>query len=671
MNNQSYEITVDTRKSISHSNIEFSQNNLNISELIFNITEDGTNFTLNDTDKIIVYFEKPDKTVVFQDKEVELLDKEKGKIKVLLTSQTLVKAGDVKGQISIERIEDGTRKRVNTYDFSFKVRSSIASNDSIESTNEFQIFDKIMVAGEKFKDFEDEDFDELIAAGELAKGALPKSGGTMTGNIDMDTSVGSKSKGYRWRDKDGALFGLETSTTGELILYDYKAAARVWQYDPVAKRFNVNSDTNLLKTNQIYTGWLHSIGTTKQLREGDDLNNIQDSGIYGGPKLLNAPNPDYLYVEVVKYNDANYVLQRATTLTGSNLGTWVRRKTGSIWGAWVQIIDATGGSIKGTMIMESGDFRFKNAANDVLLRNNTSGIFSFFDIAQNQVIWTYNPTTKEFNVNSPTNLLKKSGDTMVGDLRMALGKIHRFQNSDDKSVAAISVDNNGRWYNWSDVSAKRVFMYDPTTDTFTIDSANTNLFKKTGDTMTGTLKMGINAIIQQEQHKRNANAKGIFYTDEGSATTVAGVGRYVSDTGDDFMYVGHGSSPWSSTAGLRVSPTFLTYKGKDVKTADKDGRADLVLTADATNFDTSRPPVAVRRGNTVTIRGAIGVSASATANLVTTLPTDMRPIDSLTQTILTNDGSATTLELYPDGRVILSNSAKGKNIYIVFTYVVN
>ena len=69
----------------------------------------------------------------------------------------------------------------------------------------------------------------------------------MTGNVDMDISVGAKSKGYRWRDKDGALFGLETSTTGELILYDYKAAARVWQYDPVAKRLSVLSDTNLLK----------------------------------------------------------------------------------------------------------------------------------------------------------------------------------------------------------------------------------------------------------------------------------------------------------------------------------------------------------------------------------------------------------------------------------------
>ncbi|MCC2442034.1 MULTISPECIES: BppU family phage baseplate upper protein [Bacillus cereus group] len=264
MNNQSYEITVDTRKSISHSNIEFSQNNLNISELIFNITEDGTNFTLNDTDKIIVYFEKPDKTVVFQDKEVELLDKEKGKIKVLLTSQTLVKAGDVKGQISIERIEDGTRKRVNTYDFSFKVRSSIASNDSIESTNEFPMFDKALEVGEKFKDV---DINGIIAAGELAKGALPKTGGTMTGNIDMDISVGSKSKGYRWRDAAGALYGIESATDGSLILYDYKNLARVWQYDPVAKRFTVLSDTNLLKkTGDTMTGNLKFDRTTGQYR---------------------------------------------------------------------------------------------------------------------------------------------------------------------------------------------------------------------------------------------------------------------------------------------------------------------------------------------------------------------------------------------------------------------
>lgn len=174
MKPQSYEINVDTLKSISHSSMEFSQNNLNISELIFNITEDEKALPLNDTDKIIVYFKKPDKTVVFQDKEIEILDKAKGKIKVLLTTQTLVKAGDVQGEISIERVEDGTKKRANTYGFSFKVRSSIASNESIESTNEFQVFDKILKIGEKFEDFEEEDFEGIIEAGAKAETALVK-----------------------------------------------------------------------------------------------------------------------------------------------------------------------------------------------------------------------------------------------------------------------------------------------------------------------------------------------------------------------------------------------------------------------------------------------------------------------------------------------------------------
>ncbi|MFB2549013.1 GDSL-type esterase/lipase family protein [Bacillus sp. OTC-L18] len=168
MNNQSYEITVDTQKSINHSNIEFSQNNLNISELIFNITEDGKELPLKDTDEIIVYFKKPDKTVVFQDKEIELLDKSKGKVKVLLTTQTLVKAGDVEGEISIGRVDNGMKKRTSTYGFSFKVRSSLASNDSIESTNEFQMFDQLLELGKQ-------DIPAIIDSKETAEQALKKS----------------------------------------------------------------------------------------------------------------------------------------------------------------------------------------------------------------------------------------------------------------------------------------------------------------------------------------------------------------------------------------------------------------------------------------------------------------------------------------------------------------
>ncbi|MFA2762014.1 BppU family phage baseplate upper protein, partial [Bacillus paranthracis] len=295
MKPQSYEITVDTLKSISHSSMEFSQNNLNISELIINITEDEKALPLNDTDKIIVYFKKPDKTVVFQDKEIDILDKAKGKIKVLLTTQTLVRAGEVHGEISIERVEDGTKKRASTYGFSFKVRSSIASNESIESTNEFQVFDKILKVGEKFEDFEEEDFEGIIEAGakaetalvkatentnqigilsgnitdikKTADGSLPKTGGTMTGEIIIDSGALMRFKGVG-TDPDWA-FRRDDAHDG-FVISPRKADNSDWDWAKQVEfrpdNFIVNGNTNLLKkTGGIVTGEVKLEGGTAQL----------------------------------------------------------------------------------------------------------------------------------------------------------------------------------------------------------------------------------------------------------------------------------------------------------------------------------------------------------------------------------------------------------------------
>ena len=76
-----------------------------------------------------------------------------------------MKAGDVEGEISIGRVENGTKKRTSTYGFSFKVRSSLASNDSIESTNEFQMFDQLLELGKQ-------DIPAIIASKETAEQAL-------------------------------------------------------------------------------------------------------------------------------------------------------------------------------------------------------------------------------------------------------------------------------------------------------------------------------------------------------------------------------------------------------------------------------------------------------------------------------------------------------------------
>lgn len=237
---KTYKLTVDTKINVDSEKIVVSQNDLNSAQLLISITQDGEPLLL---DKVTLKaaFEKPDKTLIYQKENVTVKDAKNGIVSIVLTSQTIVAVGDVLGEIHIET----ESARIVTRKFRLYVERSYMSDTTLESTNEYTIIAKALELGEKFKNV---DFDPIIKAGELAAGALPKTGGTMTGNVDMDISVGSKSKGYRWRDAAGALYGIESATDGALILYDYKNLARVWQYDPVAKRFTVLSDTNLLKT---------------------------------------------------------------------------------------------------------------------------------------------------------------------------------------------------------------------------------------------------------------------------------------------------------------------------------------------------------------------------------------------------------------------------------------
>ncbi|MDK7542559.1 BppU family phage baseplate upper protein [Bacillus pacificus] len=379
---KTYEINVDLvhDTSTTYSN-HFSQNDRNSAKLLVTITNKGAELDLSQAKSVRMSFRKPDGTRVFQN-DCQPINAMKGKYQIVLKTQTLTSVGNVIAQIHIEE-ED---RILDTQKFFFVVNDSLASDEAVESTNEFTIIQKAIEAGEKL---EGVDINGIIAAGELAKGALPKSGGTMTGNVDMDISVGSKSKGYRWRDATGALFGLESATDGALILYDYKNLARVWQYDPVAKRFTVLSDTNLLKT--------------------------------------------------------------------------------------------TGGTITGTTIFEAGDLRFKNAANDILFRNNTSGIFSFYDIAQNQVVWSYNPATKEFTVNSASNLLKKTGDTMTGTFVLSSANAE-INFKDEKSEVAIQKTSAGNIAMWDRKNQKTVWLYVPESNEFRLQAAKTNIVTKDKDT---------------------------------------------------------------------------------------------------------------------------------------------------------------------------------------------
>ncbi|MEW9578145.1 BppU family phage baseplate upper protein [Bacillus toyonensis] len=258
--NQIIEMTVDISDGITHSYKEFSQNNLNNSELILNIADGGKEFLLEEKDKIIVYFKKPDKQFVFQDKDIVVLDKTKGKIKVLLTAQTIVVPGTVYGEISIERVEGGVKKRTSTYSFSFRVRSSLASNEVIESTNEFGPLLKGIEVGEKFKDV---DFDPIIAAGVKADAALPKTGGTMTGNLNFQTKDGAKM--LQWYNDQTQLGRVVFHPSGLVEWFGRNGTTETsaWNYSPTTNTFNIVSNTNVVKTTGgTMTGTLNMTNST-------------------------------------------------------------------------------------------------------------------------------------------------------------------------------------------------------------------------------------------------------------------------------------------------------------------------------------------------------------------------------------------------------------------------
>ncbi|MFP3415004.1 glycerophosphodiester phosphodiesterase family protein [Bacillus sp. SIMBA_074] len=165
---KTYEITVDLIKdAYTPEVIRFSQNDLNSAKLLLNLTKMNEELDLSLAKSVRMSFKKPDGTRVFQN-DCQPINPLKGKYQIVLKTQTLAAAGDVIAQVHIEE-EDRT---IDTQAFYFKVSKSLASDEAIESTNEFGVIQKIIEANEKL---EGVDVDALIESKETADSALAKS----------------------------------------------------------------------------------------------------------------------------------------------------------------------------------------------------------------------------------------------------------------------------------------------------------------------------------------------------------------------------------------------------------------------------------------------------------------------------------------------------------------
>ncbi|WP_176519571.1 BppU family phage baseplate upper protein [Bacillus wiedmannii] len=105
------------------------------------------------------------------------------------------------------------------------------------------------------------------------------------------------------------------------------------------------------------------------------------------------------------------------------------------------------------------------------------------------------------------NVVKRSGGTMTGDLNLDRPSATTYRELRWSTAGVNDIllgqDTSGNWRVFDSASgAGSIFKYEKATKRFTVDVANTNLVKKTGDTMTGYLRMDT-----------ESGEKGIIYKD--------------------------------------------------------------------------------------------------------------------------------------------------------------
>ncbi|MGG0207757.1 BppU family phage baseplate upper protein [Bacillus mycoides] len=237
------EITIDTMQYKDFATKEeelkvmrFYQNDLNSAKLLINVTHDKVVTDFSTATKVQVAFQKPDGKRVFQD--VQNVNQMQGKYYVVLSTQTLIAYGNVVAQL---RLTFPNNKVIETCKFVFAVDESIMSDNAMESTNEFPVIQKAIEAGKKL---EGKDIDGIIAAGAKADAALPKTGGTMTG----DLVIKKDNTGFQVKNNGDVGLSHLVGATGEYYWYSTTGKTPL-KYNVATDTFTLTAvNSNLIKS---------------------------------------------------------------------------------------------------------------------------------------------------------------------------------------------------------------------------------------------------------------------------------------------------------------------------------------------------------------------------------------------------------------------------------------
>ncbi|WP_252194993.1 BppU family phage baseplate upper protein [Bacillus toyonensis] len=237
---------------------------------------------------------------------------------------------------------------------------------------------------------------------------VKRSGDTMLGTLNMQNStvnwenVFLNNGGRRTR-----MFMDNGNGTAFTIVTEKTAGKGDWDFN---EHLRVGDRRNWLKKDEAFYDYAQPNGDTININ-GQDLNTIQKTGLYGGNNLGNSPDGTtaFFYVEVVRYSDRNYVKQVATVLAGTRSFSWTRKMTGmNAWSAWDRnaltddVVRKTGDTITGVM-----NFRHNI---EHALSDGQKGITIVVNDSQNK--WAIGPKvagvvdwSKELSLNINTGLV--------------------------------------------------------------------------------------------------------------------------------------------------------------------------------------------------------------------------------------------------------------------------
>ncbi|AUR81258.1 protein of unknown function DUF2479 [Bacillus phage Carmen17] len=306
------EITLDTFNDLNKEMIaSFSQGDRISDKLIIRLTNDKDGpLDLTDAVQVRIDFRKPDGKLVFQYCNIE--DRPNALISAVLTTQTLAAPGKVYAEVTVKYPEG---KDAVTRQFTFWVQDAIASDKSIESQNEWPMLERAIVAGDMLAGV---DLVAIIQAGELAKGALPKAGGTMTGTLSVNSPVFINSK-------DGTKkYSLETDANGKAWFTDKTNNRDIFTVETDGTFNVVTSKANVVKkAGDTMTGPLKLDRVTSSSTSYINYVTGATSNFFAG---LSAIGKYHIYDDVNKVTPFEY--DPATQSFNVNTNTNLAKKAG-------------------------------------------------------------------------------------------------------------------------------------------------------------------------------------------------------------------------------------------------------------------------------------------------------------------------------------------------------